>query len=258
MKLRDRPIGAELPLTREAEIIPRLGGGGSNLPNPPEGFGGDGAGGPEESGLPNYQERLKRCRLGLGLSMLSVTMLFVALSSAYLLRRHTMMRDADGVMVSDWQHLMLPQLLLINTFILLISSFTLEIARRQLKKSTLLAPLESIPGIRPEPQRSLPWLAITLVLGVGFLAGQAFAWHSLQLQGIYLSGNPSHAFFYILTGAHAIHLMVGILALLYAALAHWLAHSLETRCLVVDVTAWYWHFMALLWLYIYALLRFVR
>jgi cytochrome c oxidase subunit 3 len=54
---------------------------------------------------------------------------------------------------------------------------------------------------------------------------------------------------------HAIHLAGGILALLYAAITSLLHKPVEARRIVVDITSWYWHFMALLWLYIFALLE---
>ena len=55
---------------------------------------------------------------------------------------------------------------------------------------------------------------------------------------------------------HGLHLLGGIIALLYAAAATFRSRPLERRRIVIDVTAWYWHFMALLWVYIFALLQF--
>lgn len=240
------------------ELEPLLGGGGPRGGNPSHNFGGDDSDNSGRGNILSYNERLRRCRLGLGLSMASVLMLFVALTSAYLLRQHTSVMDDMGHNVSNWRHLTLPPLLLINTLLLLASSFTLEMARRSLLRRAVLAPIDDIPGIRPEPQRSLPWLAITLVLGIGFVLGQITVWRTLEQQGVYAIGNPSSSFFYILTGVHALHLTLGICALLYAALAHLFSKALETRCLIVDVTSWYWHFMGVLWLYIYGLLYFAR
>jgi cytochrome c oxidase subunit 3 len=99
-------------------------------------------------------------------------------------------------------------------------------------------------------------LPITVVLGLGFLAGQLLAWRELERRGFLLGSGPSSSFFYVLTGTHALHLFGGLLALLYALAAVFRSRALERRRIVVDVTAWYWHFMAVLWLYIFALLRF--
>ena len=98
----------------------------------------------------------------------------------------------------------------------------------------------------------------TIVLGVAFLGGQYLAWRRLSLSHINIETNISSSFFFILTGVHAVHLMGGILALLYAGLTAWLLRPPETRRIVIDVTAWYWHFMGVLWIYVFALLYFGR
>jgi cytochrome c oxidase subunit 3 len=69
--------------------------------------------------------------------------------------------------------------------------------------------------------------------------------------GLNLNAAPNSAFFYVLTGAHAIHLIGGLIAMLYAgAITSLFSKSLETHCIAVDITAWYWHAMGFLWLYI--------
>jgi cytochrome c oxidase subunit 3 len=78
----------------------------------------------------------------------------------------------------------------------------------------------------------------------------------LAANGFYVATTPSSSFVYLLTGTHAIHLMGGVLTLLGAGVASLLHCSLTTRSIVVDVTAWYWHFMAGLWIYILCLLEF--
>ena len=237
----------------EVERAPELGGGGPTT-HLPGGFGGDDGHGEDER-RQNYRDRLRRCRLGLGLSMVSVTVLFIALTSAFLFRQHHAL-SLSGDTSNNWMHVVLPPILFLNTVLLLLSSGTLEMARRRLRERALLAPLRGILGDSPEASPSLPWLGMTLVLGFGFLFGQMVAWRTLRVEGFYLERNPSSAFFYLLTGTHALHLTVGLIALIYAALARYFARTLELRCLIVDVTSWYWHFMAILWIYIYALLAF--
>jgi cytochrome c oxidase subunit III len=242
-----------LGLSTLREPVTQTGGGGPSDRTPDGGFGGDGHR-DQEPNRPNYSDRLRRCRLGLSLAMISIIILFVALTSAYVLRRGSDVDHAQNV--SDWRPVMLPPLLWINTLLLVLSSITLEKARRNLRQRALLAPLAGIPGIKQEPQLSLPWLTITLILGNGFLIGQALAWMALRERSVLVVSNPSSSFFYLLTGAHAVHLCVGVLALLYAALTHLFSRRLELKCLVVDVTSWYWHFMGVLWIYILGLLYF--
>jgi cytochrome c oxidase subunit 3 len=82
------------------------------------------------------------------------------------------------------------------------------------------------------------------------------AWRQLAASGFYVATTPSSSFVYLLTGTHAVHLLGGVLALLGAGIASLMGLSLTRRSIVVDVTAWYWHFMAGLWVYILCLLEF--
>jgi cytochrome c oxidase subunit 3 len=187
-------------------------------------------------------------------------MLFVALTSAMIVRRGLPTFDeGTGTYGHDWLTLSLPvTLLAVNTLLLLVSSMTVELARRQLARRMALAPLESIPGVSLGRERRFPWLAVTIILGFGFLAGQWLAWQNMAARGFYMATSASSSFFYLLTATHAIHLTGGLLVLVYAGSIAWRERPLEKQRVVVDVTAWYWHFMAFLWIYIFALLWFAR
>lgn len=234
-------------------------GGRGPTANWPGGWGGGGGRGGDDD-RPSYNERLRRYRLGLMLAMSSVVMLFVSFTTAYVVRKAGAVWDpARNDYTSNWIPLSLPlRLLLANTFVLLLSSTTLEIARRRAAQDVALAPIANIPGIRVDENHSLPWLWTTIVLGLGFLAGQVYAWYLLEKHNVTFASNASSSFFFILTGVHAVHLLGGLIALLYAGVTHWLRKPPETRRIVLDVTAWYWHFMGLLWLYIFGLVYFAR
>jgi cytochrome c oxidase subunit 3 len=255
MRWGEKPKGTALPDSGREEGKPRLRGGGTNDRFPYDSFGGGDDSGSNEDGRPSYRDRLMRFRLGLGLGMISILMLFVALSSAYLVRQHTVV-TTGGPGFIRWQKVRVPPLLIFNTILLLASTVTLELTRRRLQRRALFAPLAGIPGIQQEKLRSLPWLAITVALGLGFLLGQVIAWRSLRQQIFFMPGSTGGSFFYLLTGIHALHLSVGLLALFFALFSELFYGKLETRCLVVDVTSWYWHFMAVLWICIYAMMRF--
>ena len=220
----------------------------------------DGGGDRDRGGFPDYGGRLRRARLGMGIALTPIFMLFVSFTSAYIARQGLPTFDeTSGKYVRDWLVVNLPTgLLLVNTVLLLASSVAMEFSRRQITRQAALAPVRSIPGISLGEGRSFPWLNVTTVLGLGFLVGQWEAWRELQDCGFYLATNPSSSFVYLLTGTHAVHLAGGILALLYAAATSWLNKPVEERRIVVDVTAWYWHFLALLWVYIFALVFFER
>lgn len=195
------------------------------------------------------------------IALTSITMVFVSLTSALVVRRGLPTFDEPSQSyVRDWLTVRLPfTLLMINTLVLLASSLTMEFARRQLAREAALAPVRSIPGVSVGEERMFPWLGVTVVLGLGFLVGQWMAWQELANRGFYLATSASSSFVYLLTGVHAIHLAGGIVALLYAATAGTVFHKpIEVRRIAVDATAWYWHFMAFLWIYIFVLLEIAR
>lgn len=198
--------------------------------------------------------------MAIALSLGTVVMIFVAFTTAYVVRKAGAVWDpARNEYVSNWVPTRLPvTLLLANTLALLLSSLTLEFARRRAAEDVVLAPIATIPGIRVSDNRSLPWLWATIILGLTFLGGQYMAWHQLRVSHINFETNISSSFFFMLTGAHGVHLMGGILALLYAGLSTWLHRSHETRRMVIDVASWYWHFMGVLWVYVFAVLYFAR
>jgi cytochrome c oxidase subunit 3 len=226
-------------------------------PLPPAGGGGDEGRG---DGAPNYGARLRRARLGLICAIVTVGMVFVSLTSAYVVRRGLpTFDDSSRTYFRDWGEVQLPWVLLvINTGILLISSLTVEGARRAIARRAALAPVQSIPGVSLGEERHFPWLGLTVILGFGFLVGQWLAWGELRARGFLVSTNPDSSFIYLLTGAHAVHLAGGIIALLWAGIASLQHKPIEGRRIVVDVAAWYWHFMAVLWIYVFALLAFAR
>src|SRR5689334_8715691 len=142
-------------------------GGGHDLPPIRGGGDGDGGGG---DGWRSYGDRLRRARLGIILAASAIIMLFVAFTSALIVRRGLpTLDDRTGTYVQEWLPVSLPmQLLVVNTLILLASSVTMELARRQIARQVALAPVRSIPGVSVGDERQFPWLALTVVLGLGF------------------------------------------------------------------------------------------
>jgi cytochrome c oxidase subunit 3 len=236
---------------------PKAGYGSGGTHPPVAGGGGGEQGG---NGSPDYGRRLRRTRLGLLVGMVAIAMLFVSFTSVYIVRRGLPTFDErTGNYVRDWMQVNLPTgLLLVNTLLLLLSSLTAELARRQITRQAALAPVQSIPGVSIGKEHNFPWLGATVVLGLAFLTGQWMAWRELADRGFYLATSPSSSMVYLLTATHAVHLAGGLLVLLYAGAIALLHRPVEGRRIVVDVTAWYWHFMALIWIYIFALFEFVR
>jgi len=208
---------------------------------------------------PGYATRLRRARLGLLVALTPVLMLFVSFTSAYVVRQGLPTLDPrTNQLVRDWIPVKLPALLLVNTAVLMLSSVGMELARRQTKFAAAASAHSSTGQVSAGNEGKMPWLAVTIVLGLAFLFGQWTAWKQLAANGFYVATTPSSSFVYLLTGAHAVHLMGGVVALLLAGVFALLRRPVTTRSIVVDVTAWYWHFMAALWVYILCLLEFAR
>lgn len=241
----------------DVEVDPQLGGHGPHLPPRGHDGGGDNFN-PQPQGGRGPRDSLRRFRVGLALGVVSIYILFIALTSAYVIRQGTGTSDIrTQTVVRDWVSIDLPQILWLNTLLLVLSSATIEFARRAVfHENTVMKEWLGID--ESTKKRSLPWLGITLIMGIGFLAGQVLAWKQFVEQGAYGAGNPAAAFFYILTGGHALHLLVGVAGLLFASAGTWLKLRLETRQIAVDITGWYWHAMGALWLYILALLVIVK
>jgi len=246
-----------MPLVSPPIAIDRRESGRGGGVHPPE-YGGGGENGPGD-GSPDYSRRLARARLALTLGLVSISMLFVTVTAVFVFLRHgAFVFDSHaGAYVRQWIQVDLPvRLLLVNTLVLLLSSVTMEMSRRTLAREMALAPVRAIPGIALDRERGVPWLAITVTLGMCFLAGQWAAWQYLQARGFHVSTRTPTPFFYVLTGAHAIHLAGGIIVLLYAGVISLLRHAIEQRRIVTEIASWYWHFMGALWVYIFALLQF--
>lgn len=228
---------------------------GASLPPHRGGGGGDGTPDFIPDSVPNYGERLRRARFGLAVAMTPIIVLFVTFTAVYLIRRFSVdVRDA--VYVRTWAPVKLPwTLLVVNTAILIASSVTIEFARRRITREAALAPVRRIPGISLGDESNFPWLALTTVLGLMFLAGQILVWTELSAHGFHLA-ETSSSFIYILTAMHGLHLAGGILALIASDIAAALHRPVETRRIVVDVASWYWHCMTGIWIYILVLFSF--
>ncbi len=167
---------------------------------------------------------------GLTMGLAAILMFFMALVSAFIVRKG---------LSDDWQAFPLPSILWANTAILLASSFTIEVARRRLAGEDLAA--------------FRRWWAVTTGLGILFVAGQLVAWRQLVHEGVYLASNPSSSFFYLLTAAHGIHLLGGIIALLAIGWRSW-QHTHVKRSTATEMATIYWHFMDGLWIFLFLLL----
>jgi cytochrome c oxidase subunit 3 len=214
-------------VTEEIELIHSdkgPGGGGFS-------GGGDGGDSGDSSGATRVPQRAYIT--GMFIALAGILMFFMAFVSAYIVRK-----DMPN---SAWIPLDVPRILWLNTLILIASSFTLTRAHSRFTA-------KDDEGFRH-------WWATTTVLGILFVAGQIIAWRQLAAQGIFLASNPSSSFFYVFTAAHGLHLLGGILALLYVQFR---ATRKVTRGTAIEVVSMYWHFMDGLWVFLFLLLYLGR
>ncbi len=168
------------------------------------------------------------------LFIITIVMLFASQTSAYLVRR------AEG----NWTEFAMPAIFYWSTAVLLLSSVFMFLARRSAGKD--------------EFQQLKVYITLAFVLGASFLVMQYEGWKELQASGIYLKGNPSGSFLYILTGLHAFHLVSGLVVLVFALVAAFRL-KIHTRSLVqIEVCSTYWHFLDILWIYLFVFLLYFR
>jgi cytochrome c oxidase subunit 3 len=208
---------------QDTEFIAINSGGGGGGPEPPHPGGGGGNG--DKGGQPRKPPQA-RYSTAIILGMISILMFFLVPCTAFIVLEHTS---------KSWVPLHLPKILWLNTAILLVSSYTLEKARKRLLAADL-------PGFRKL------W-RVTIILGVSFLVGQFIAWLQLVVSGVYIASNQATSFFYIFTAAHAVHLLGGIAALLYVAI-HDFEKGQISQQTAVQISEYYWHFLDGLWIFL--------
>ena len=173
-------------------------------------------------------------KFALWLFIVTVIMIFAALTSAYIVRQ------AEG----NWLIFELPNLFLVTTGIILASSGTMHWAYLSVRKDNLESAKVAI--------------AITTILGLSFLAGQYMAWGELVKNNIYLVGNPSGSFVYVISGLHGLHIIGGVVFLMIVLVSIFRLKIHSKNLLRIEMCATYWHFLGGLWLYLFVFLLLNR
>jgi cytochrome c oxidase subunit 3 len=179
---------------------------------------------------------------GVWVAVSAIAMSFAALTSALIVR------EGAG---ADWHRFVLPRILYLDTIILIASSFTLELSRKRFAAAANPSATASGSASGASTARrsdGLYWLNMTLTLGLLFVVGQVLAWRSLVSQGVFLATGPSSSFFYVLTAMHGLHLLGGVLGLIYVGSR--LRRNARNAQNSLGTAAVYWHFMDLLWVYL--------
>jgi cytochrome c oxidase subunit 3 len=218
--------------------------GGSGGPGRDNGGGGDGGGsGPDGRDFQREDAETNspgndKARFVTAFLLIVVTMTFGGLIGAYVVVANNN--------VLEWRPFALPIQLWISTAAIIASSVAYHFAQRAIAVA--------------DNDGSRRWLIVTTALGAVFVSSQLLSWIALRSRGFYMAGNPYAGFFYILTAAHAVHVIGGIVALGAILLRSWYpsgdtAEFVYRRNLSVSV-GWYWHFLGILWIVLFILLGF--
>jgi cytochrome c oxidase subunit 3 len=164
----------------------------------------------------------------------SIIMIFAAFTSGYIVRR------AEG----NWLIFDLPAMFNISSLIIIVSSVSMQLAVfAALKNNIQLLKL---------------MMSITFLLGISFCVTQFLGWAEMVEIGVYLTGNPSGSFVYVISLVHAVHLISGLvfIAIVFVKTFQLKVHSQNTN--TIEMCAVFWHFLGILWLYLFTFLTLYR
>ena len=173
-------------------------------------------------------------KIFLWIAIVSIIMLFAGLTSGYIVRQ------AEG----NWVHFELTQIFYLSTGFIILSSLSIQWAVWSIKRN--------------QTGNLLIGLIITLGLGLAFSFTQFLAWTALVEEKIFFVGNPSGSFLYVLTGLHLAHLAGGLLYLLFVITKSIRNKYNAENNLQVQLCAIYWHFLDILWVYLFIFLLAIR
>lgn len=181
---------------------------------------------------PEKRSRIHPQKYALWVACASMIMFFAAFTSAYIVRQSA----------GNWLEFVMPNLFFYSTIVILLSSFTLHGALVAFRKK--------------KTQFFKILLGLSLVLGITFLVLQYEAWTMLTANGIELTTNPSSSFLFVISGFHAAHVLGGVVAILIAFVTSLIKPHEVTpvRELRLELTTQYWHFVDILWLYLFIFL----
>jgi cytochrome c oxidase subunit III len=173
-------------------------------------------------------------KFALWLFIASIVMIFASLTSAYIVRR------SEG----NWLVFDLPPMLYISSAVILLSSATMVWSVMANKKG--------------DTSTSRMALIITTILGVAFTIGQFLGFKEMVGVGVYLVGNPSGSFVYIIVGLHMLHIVSGMVFLLITLGQSFFGRITQNNPTVLEMCGTFWHFLGGMWIYLFLFLLLNR
>jgi cytochrome c oxidase subunit 3 len=180
----------------------------------------------------------RSAKLILLFAMVSMTMMFAGLTSAFVVSKSR----------ADWlKDFQLPTAFYLSTLVIIGCSVTFHLAKKAIQKN--------------ERSKTTTLLLSTLVLGIIFVVMQFVGFGQIVANGYYFTGQASSittTFLYIVTVMHLLHLAGGVISLLIIIYNHFKQKYNSTQTLGIELGAMYWHFLDLLWVYLFLFLYFFK
>jgi cytochrome c oxidase subunit 3 len=164
----------------------------------------------------------------------SIVMMFAGLTSAYIVKKSQ----------ANWLEFDLPNLFWFSTLVILVSSFTIQMAVKKVKAG--------------EMAQYRGFLSVTAILGITFIILQLRGFQALELNNVALTGarsNSAGSFLLVIAGLHLLHLVGGVIAIAVISLKAMASKSSTNQVLSVELVANYWHFVDILWIYLFVFLN---
>jgi cytochrome c oxidase subunit III len=188
--------------------------------------------------MTTFEEKKKKSyKPMLWISMASMAMVFAGLTSAFVVRK------AEG----NWLDFDYPGWFYVSTGLILLSSLSMIWAKASMRNNNVAT-----------AQRAM---ATTFVLGVAFAVAQYLGWGALYDQEVYFTGpgsNASGSFVYVITLLHLLHLAGGLIALLVTWFKMSKGRYNSENMLGVELCAIFWHFLDILWVYLFLFFLYIR
>ena len=187
------------------------------------------------------EQRKKAAKPLLFISLAGLAMMFAGLTSGYVVSR------TSQIVEGDWLEFALPKIFYASTAIVVIISLLLHFALVSIKNNRV--------------SRSNLLLALATVLGLLFVVFQFMGWNELKLSGIYFTGegsNTAGSWVYVITLLHVLHLIAGIIVLIVTFIKSNLGRYNSQEYLGIDLCATYWHFVDVLWVFLFIFLSIYR
>ena len=184
--------------------------------------------------MTTQQKRIHPHKFTLWVAICSIVMMFAGLTSAYIIKRNQ----------ANWLTFDLPVIFWYSTALIIISSITLMLSQRAFAER--------------EMSKYRRMLAVTCLLGISFIIMQVIGFTQLTASGFTLTKNVAYSFVYILVGLHALHVIGGVIALVVMLVRIFSSKTRNYSSVPVEMMSTYWHFVDLLWIYLFVFLLMIR